>query len=41
LKLRRNRFKGNFERAEIKNRWEMVELPSKKYRDQELAGSTE
>jgi hypothetical protein len=41
LKQRRNRLKGNVERAEIKNRWEMVELPSKKYRDQELAGSTE
>jgi hypothetical protein len=41
LKLRRNRFKENFERAEIKNRWEMVELQNKKYGDQELAGSTE
>jgi hypothetical protein len=41
LNLHHNRFEENFERAEIKNRWELVELQTKKYGDQELAGSTE
>jgi hypothetical protein len=41
LKLHRNRFKRNFDPTEIKNRWELIELQTKKFGDQELAGSTE